>query len=308
MARRSAIDEVLVLDTGEGLIVFRDRRFANGDAEENHMSHPSTLAERALDVLSTLTGSDQTARSLSRNLQSSGALGEIGHYTGFGEIWGRTELSRRDRSLAVIAFQTAFGRLTELRFHIRGGLNHGLSIQEIDEVILQVATYVGAPAGLTGASVADEVIAEREGTDKRRTPPAPLVRKDPAKRRADGLDVLKTLLGHLRLAPKDIEARILATQGFMGELVMDWAFGDVWSRPQLSRRDRSFVVVSALAALNLKHELEIHLQGALNHGVTRAEIEEIMITLTLYGGFPRAIDGWILAQKVFERADAHAHS
>ena len=86
----------------------------------------------------------------------------------------------------------------------------------------------------------------------------------------------------------------------MGALVMDYAFGDVWSRPQLSRRDRSLIVISALTALNMKHELEIHIGGALNHGLTPVEIQEVMITMVAYGGFPKAIDGLILARKVFE--------
>ena len=47
------------------------------------------------------------------------------------------------------------------------------------------------------------------------------------------------------------------------------------------------------------HELEIHLGGALNHGVTETEIEEVMLTMVLYGGFPRAIDGMHMARKVF---------
>ena len=83
---------------------------------------------------------------MSEARESRGALGDVGHYTGFGAIWGRTELSRRDRSLAVISFQAALGRQTELRFHIHGGLNHGLRIEEIDETILQVSTYAGASA------------------------------------------------------------------------------------------------------------------------------------------------------------------
>ena len=117
------------------------------------------------------------------------------------------------------------------------------------------------------------------------------------------LDLLKTLLGAPDLDTKLTEQQILASQGDMGHLVMDYAFGDVWMRPQLSRRDRSVVVISCLTALNLKHELEIHIGGALNHGVTREEVEEVMITMVLYGGFPRAIDGMILARKVFEARD-----
>ena len=56
---------------------------------------------------------------------------------------------------------------------------------------------------------------------------------------------------------------------------------------------------SVLTALMASHELEIHLGAALNHGVTREEIEEVMIMMVLYGGFPRAIDGLNLARKVF---------
>ena len=102
---------------------------------------------------------------------------------------------------------------------------------------------------------------------------------------------------------KFAESATIDQLGEMGRLVLDFAFGDVWSRPQLSRRDRSLVVISVLAALSLMHELEIHLQGALNHGVTREEIEEVMLTLVIYGGFPRAIDGMHMARKVFAAAD-----
>jgi 4-carboxymuconolactone decarboxylase len=267
------------------------------------MRDPKTRYERGLEVLSTLTGSEEGGRAMADFFESRGAIGSIALYTGAGEIWARTELSRRDRSMAVISALTALGRETELRVHIAGGLNHGLSVDEIDEIFVQVSAYVGVPFGLAAAGIAAEVFAERDGTERRKTPPAPLELKDPEKRRADGLELLKTLIGPADLDTAAMEQRILTNQGFMGDLVMDYAFGDVWMRPQLSRRDRSFVVISALTALNLKHELEIHIQGALNHGVTRVEIEEMLVTMILYAGFPKAIDGMILARKVFARAD-----
>lgn len=268
------------------------------------MRDAKTRRERALDVLSTLGGSEEKARGMADFFESRGALGQVALYTGAGEIWARDELSRRDRSMAVISALTAMNLETELRGHIAGGLNHGLTIDEIDEIFLQVSAYVGVPFGLRAAGIAAEVMAEREGTDARETPPAPLELKDPEKRRADGLALLTTLIGPADLDLDAMEKRILKNQGFMGDLVMDYAFGDVWMRPQLSRRDRSFVVISALTALNLKHELEIHIQGALNHGVTRAEVEEMLVTMTLYAGFPKAIDGMMLARKVFAEADA----
>jgi 4-carboxymuconolactone decarboxylase len=261
-----------------------------------------TRTARGLDVLRTLSGAAEAGQGMAAFFESRGAVGEIALRVAAGEVWAREGLSRRDRSLAVIAFLTALGREVELRAHVAGGLNHGLRVEEVDEVFVQIAAYAGLPFALAGAGIANEVIAEREGGSVRKSKPAPLEPKDPARRRADGLDLLKTLLGAPDLDPKATEAQILASQGAMGELVMVYAFGDVWTRPALSRRDRSFIVISVLAALNMTHELEIHLQGARNHGVTPGEIEEMLLTLAIYGGFPRAIDGMRIAKKVLERA------
>ncbi len=198
------------------------------------------------------------------------------------------------------------GREVELRHHVGGGLNHGLSREEIDEIMVQISAYAGVPVALAGAGIAGQVFAQVDGSEKRSNPPAAGELKDDEKRRADGLDVLNTLLGQPDMDMKFAEAATIDQLGEMGRLVLDFAFGDVWSRPQLSRRDRSLVVISVLAALSLMQELEIHLQGALNHGVTREEIEEVMLTLVIYGGFPRAIDGMHMARKVFAAADEAA--
>ncbi len=263
------------------------------------MSDPDTRAERGLDALSTLGGSPEEGQAIVDFFESRGALGSIALRTAAGEIWIRDAISRRDRSMIVISTLTAMGREFELRQHLRGGLNHGLSYDEIDEILVQLTAYVGMPFCLAAQTLFDEVIAEREDTDSREVPraPASLMRDD--ERRAAALDVLTTLLGDPDLDKAATEKAILDSQGDMGHLVMDFAFGDVWSRPQLSRRDRSLVVISALTALNLKHELEIHIGAGLNHGLTPAEIQEVMITMIAYGGFPRAIDGMILARKVF---------
>jgi len=268
------------------------------------MSDPKTRRERALDVLSTIGGSQEGGRFLADFFDSQGALGSFVLHTGVGEIWARPGLSRRDRTLVVISFLTALGREMELRQHVSAGLNHGLTRDEIDEIMVQICAYAGAPFALAGAGVAARVFAERDGTEQRETPPPSAEQKDDAQRRADGLDVLRTLLAQPDLDTEATQAAILEQQGDMGVLVMDFAFGDVWSRPQLSRRDRSLVVISVLTALTQAHELEIHLGGALNHGVTRAEIDEVMIMMVLYGGFPRAIDGMLLAKKVFAARDA----
>ena len=84
---------------------------------------------------------------------------------------------------------------------------------EIDEIFVQLAVYAGVPFALAGAGIADQVFAERDGTPERNTPPAPLELKDAEKRRADGLDFLRTLLGNPDLDTKATEASILDHQG-----------------------------------------------------------------------------------------------
>ncbi|MFK7898994.1 MAG: carboxymuconolactone decarboxylase family protein [Myxococcota bacterium] len=268
------------------------------------MSDSKSRYERGLDVSSTLAGSPEGGRAMVAFFESHGALGDLALRTGAGEIWSREAFSRRDRSLVVISMLTALGRERELQVHIGGGLNHGLSRDEIDEIFVQISAYAGMPVALGAAEVADAVFAARDGTAKRETPPSRLEEKSAEARRHDGLEFLKTLLGQPNLDTAMTEEQILASQGAMGELVIDSAFGEVWTRPQLSRRDRSLIVISVLTALNLKHELEIHIQGALNHGVTKSEVEEMLVTAVLYTGFPRAIDGLIVARKVFERSEA----
>ena len=212
------------------------------------MSDTESREAQGVEVLSTLIGSDEGLRATREFFAGKGAVGSIALGTGAGQIWSRTQLSKRDRSLAVISFLTALGREQELRQHVLGGLNHGLEREEIDEIFVQCAVYAGVPFALAGAQIAGEVFAQLDGTETRSTPPAPLERKSDEKRRADGLDVLKTLIGDPNLDTQATEQAIVASNGFTGELVMDYAFGDVWSRPQLSRRDRSLVVISFLTA------------------------------------------------------------
>jgi 4-carboxymuconolactone decarboxylase len=73
----------------------------------------------------------------------------------------------------------------------------------------------------------------------------------------------------------------------IARMAIEWAFGDVWSRPGLPRRDRSIVVISALIAMDKHAELKNHLRFGLNNGLTVAEIQEILIQTIPYVGFPK---------------------
>jgi 4-carboxymuconolactone decarboxylase len=84
----------------------------------------------------------------------------------------------------------------------------------------------------------------------------------------------------------------------------DVLFGDVWKRPRLSPRDRSLITVATLIALYRTNELPFHLKYALQNGVTRDEIAEMITHLAFYAGWPSASTAVSIARKVFDEAGA----
>ena len=83
------------------------------------------------------------------------------------------------------------------------------------------------------------------------------------------------------------------------ELTDDVLFGDVWHRPQLSPRDRSIATVSALIALNRTEQLPFHLRRALDNGVTKDELVEMMTHLAFYSGWPNSMSAVMIAKDIF---------
>ncbi|WP_293455165.1 carboxymuconolactone decarboxylase family protein [Phenylobacterium sp.] len=86
----------------------------------------------------------------------------------------------------------------------------------------------------------------------------------------------------------------------LAELTDEVLLGDVWERPQLSKRDRSLVTVSALVALNRLDQLRSHIRLARQNGVTETEIIEAITQLAFYSGWPNAISAVGVAREVFK--------
>ncbi|APH46011.1 4-carboxymuconolactone decarboxylase [Microbacterium sp. 1.5R] len=80
------------------------------------------------------------------------------------------------------------------------------------------------------------------------------------------------------------------------ELVTEYAWGEVWSRPGLARRERSLINIAMLTALNRGHELQGHVRGALRNGVTVSEIQEVLLQTAVYVGMPAALEAFRLAE------------
>ncbi len=99
--------------------------------------------------------------------------------------------------------------------------------------------------------------------------------------------------GRKRLAEIDGTAgeSVVDTLGDLGRYIVEFAFGDIYDRPGLSLRDRELVTVAMLAAMGgCEPQLDVHLQAAVNVGVSTDELRELMIHVAPYAGFPAAIN------------------
>ncbi len=117
-----------------------------------------------------------------------------------------------------------------------------------------------------------------------------------------GLAVRRAVLG-----AEYVDAAIANVSDFMVDLqklVTEYAWGQVWTRPGLSRKTRSMLNLAMLTSLNRPHELRLHLKGALTNGVSRDEIKEILLQACIYAGVPAGLDAFKVASEVFRELDA----
>ncbi|WP_298472113.1 4-carboxymuconolactone decarboxylase [uncultured Psychrobacillus sp.] len=89
----------------------------------------------------------------------------------------------------------------------------------------------------------------------------------------------------------------------MQELVTEYCWGEVWARPGLPKKTRSMINLAMITALNRPHELKLHVRGAINNGVTKEEIQEVLLQTAIYCGVPAAIDSFRTAKEVLDEID-----
>jgi len=121
------------------------------------------------------------------------------------------------------------------------------------------------------------------------------------KRFEDGLAVRRQVLGdeYVNKALADVDDFSRPLQ----ELVTEYCWGEIWTRPGLERKTRSLINLAMLTALNRPHEVRIHLRGALRNGCTKEEVMEVLLQTAIYCGVPAAIDSFRIAREVFQEAE-----
>src|SRR5690349_11357244 len=118
---------------------------------------------------------------------------------------------------------------------------------------------------------------------------------------AQGLKVLRSVDGEIGQRVIDSLADINPE---LGHQVVAWGFGEIYSRPALPPRDRQLVTLGMLTALGgCEPQLEVHINAALNVGLTPAEIVEAFLHSAVYCGMPRALNATFVAKKVFAERD-----
>lgn len=111
------------------------------------------------------------------------------------------------------------------------------------------------------------------------------------------------------LGDAHVDRSVANKTGFTEEFqdfITRYAWGEVWQREGLDLRTRSFITLSVLLALNRDEEFQLHVRGALNNGLTREDIKELLLHAAVYCGVPASNTGFRLAQEVFRALDAEA--
>lgn len=113
-----------------------------------------------------------------------------------------------------------------------------------------------------------------------------------------GLETRRAVLG-AEYVDKSIAAQDDFNRPFQ-ELLNTYCWNDIWNRPGLDRKTRSMLNLAMLTALNRGPELRLHVNGALNNGLTREDIREVFLQTAIYCGVPAAVEAFRIAREVFK--------
>jgi 4-carboxymuconolactone decarboxylase len=211
-----------------------------------------------------------------------------------GSIWRRPGLKIEHREMIVLSVLTVLQREDQLRWHVARAVNLGLTSQQVIEVMIHVSFYGGVPAGLTSLGVAQEVFTANG------IPFTPQLVFDPNETPDDiyqrGLKRREELTGSSAIPGP---APVTRAEREFRRLLTEYYWGSVWTRPGLDLQSRSICTMAALAVLDPEISLHMHINGALNIGLTQEAIMEVFIQTAFYGGLQNTRAAMEIANEIF---------
>ena len=212
----------------------------------------------------------------------------LGHFTDdvlFGEVWERTELAPRDRSLVTLSAIVSTGKTAQIAAHVSRALDNDVKPGEIGELITHLAFYSGWPNAISAVTETKKVFDERQI--------APLNNSEATRVE------LEAAAEAARRAT--VDASVAPTASALADLTNRVLFGDLWQRPDLGARDRSLVTMAALIAVGQPEQLPFHANRAMDNGLTPSEASEVLTHVAFYAGWPRAMSAVPILKQVFEK-------
>ncbi len=249
-----------------------------------------------------------------QNMRESMAAGDLGHFTLpgtdqlapdlkriideslFGSIWTRPGLELKYRCICTVAALMALGEVPLLRRHIERCLNVGLAPEEVVEIFIQMTFYVGVPSVEAALRATKEIFEER---GIQFTP----VRVYDTDQSVDelyqmGVRVHQQHMGSITLPQDSADAESQEMQ--LERLINEYHWGAIYTRPNLDDKARAICALASMTVLGrYDRQIRRRISGALRVGMTPAEIMEVFIQLTLYGGYFTTRTAMQIARSVF---------
>jgi 4-carboxymuconolactone decarboxylase len=204
----------------------------------------------------------------------------------YGDVWRRTELSSRDRSLVTIATLIATGKTAQLSGHLGRALDAGVRPIEASGLLAQLAIYSGWPNAVSALEVYEQVYTARKVE----------------------LATLTPVTDRLPVAPSDaarskaLADELAAAAPTFAELTNNVVFDDLWRRSDLTPRDRSLATIAAVAAMGDDDQLDLYLRRGVESGLTRDQIAEALTHVGFYAGWPKATKALGATVRILGRA------
>lgn len=235
--------------------------------------------------MTTSNSSPRAALTLDDVSSVSPALASFTQNTIVGDLWGRPDLSPRDRSVVTLAALIARNQTIGMAHYFNKALDSGVTPAEVSEIITHLAFYSGWGNAFFAVEIVKDIFVERGiGADQ-------LPSASPVLLPLDEVSEAKRATA--------VEANFGAVSSGVVQYTADVLFKNLWLRPDLAPRDRSLITVSALVASGQVVQITYHLNRAMDNGLTKSQASEMLAHLAFYTGWPCVFSAMPVVKDVF---------